>query len=265
MIQTSSGTVYGQRFWRKDIGVAIVVLAALALGISIGGGRRATSARLPAPSRQVLTAGALALALLYAVVSWPSVHAVAEARASIGAREWVEAASDAVSSDPGRTFVGTPVPARIVSTAFGDAALSSHVLPLFGADQEQFDQPATAWWVLDQRGAAQPVTFIGESGGAVGRVPGCGVAARGQPVTLAVPPVPEARVGQVRAVRLAYYAALASTVVIESGDRRAELDLAAGVGYAYLPFPQFSGEIRLGGLAGDQALCIAELAVGSVG
>jgi hypothetical protein len=33
MIQTSSGTVYGQRFWRKDIGVAIVVLVALALGL----------------------------------------------------------------------------------------------------------------------------------------------------------------------------------------------------------------------------------------
>jgi hypothetical protein len=33
MIQTSSGTLYGQRFWRKDVGVAIVVLVALALGL----------------------------------------------------------------------------------------------------------------------------------------------------------------------------------------------------------------------------------------
>lgn len=32
MIQTEFGTIYGQRFWRKDIGVAIVVLLALALG-----------------------------------------------------------------------------------------------------------------------------------------------------------------------------------------------------------------------------------------
>jgi hypothetical protein len=33
MIQTEQGTVYGQRFLRKDIGVAIVVLIALALGL----------------------------------------------------------------------------------------------------------------------------------------------------------------------------------------------------------------------------------------
>ena len=33
MIQTEHGTVYGQRFLRKDIGVAIVVLIALALGL----------------------------------------------------------------------------------------------------------------------------------------------------------------------------------------------------------------------------------------
>ena len=33
MIQTSSGTVYGQRFLRKDIGVAIVVGVALAIGL----------------------------------------------------------------------------------------------------------------------------------------------------------------------------------------------------------------------------------------
>jgi len=33
MIQTEHGTIYGQRFLRKDIGVAIVVLIALALGL----------------------------------------------------------------------------------------------------------------------------------------------------------------------------------------------------------------------------------------
>jgi hypothetical protein len=33
MIQTEQGTVYGQRFLRKDVGVAIVVLIALALGL----------------------------------------------------------------------------------------------------------------------------------------------------------------------------------------------------------------------------------------
>lgn len=32
MIQTEFGTIYGQRFWRKDVGVAIVVVLALALG-----------------------------------------------------------------------------------------------------------------------------------------------------------------------------------------------------------------------------------------
>lgn len=33
MIQTETGTIYGQRFLRKDVGVAIVVCVALALGL----------------------------------------------------------------------------------------------------------------------------------------------------------------------------------------------------------------------------------------
>jgi hypothetical protein len=245
--------------------VDVVPLAALALGLAIGGGRRLSLPRLSSSARRAMTAGAMALALLYGIVSWPSVHAVAQSRASIGAREWVEAATEAVVVDPSRVFVGTPVPARIVSTAFGDSALSSHVLPLFGVDATRFDQPATEWWVLDQSGAAVPVTFISEIGGEVGRAPGCGVAIRGQPVTLPVPAVPAPRVGQVRAVRLSYYSAGPATVVIESGDLRTELDLPPGIGYAYLPYPAVSGELRIGGLTDDQAVCIAALGVGSVG
>jgi len=35
MIQTEQGTIYGQRFLRKDVGVVIVVLIALALGLVV--------------------------------------------------------------------------------------------------------------------------------------------------------------------------------------------------------------------------------------
>ena len=245
--------------------VDVVPLAALALVLAIAGGRRAPLPRLGAPARAVLTRGALALGLVYAVVAWPSVYAVAESRASVGARAWVESAVEEVQADESRVLVGTPVPARIVSTAFGQAALSSHVLQLFGVDAARFDRPSTSWWVVDGSGRVVPVTYIVEAGGEVGSVPGCGIALDGRPVSLEVPAVPEPRPGQVRAVRLSYYTARPATLVVDWQGSRAELDLPAGVGYAYLPSDGTGGRLALGGLGADEAVCIAALHVGSAG
>jgi len=245
--------------------VDVVPVAALALALAIGGGRRGAAARLGAPARRLLTRGAFALGLLYAVVAWPSVYAVGESRASIGAQEWVGTALAGIEADPGRVLVGTPVPPRIVSTAFGDAALSSHVLALFGVDPDRFDRASSSWWVVNSEGRVVPVTYIVEAGGQVGRVPGCGVALGGRPTQLDVPAVPEPKPGQIRATRLSYYSARPATVVVEAGGTRSELDLPAGLGYAYLPSDGSGGTLTVGGLGADEAVCIAALHVGSVG
>jgi hypothetical protein len=99
----------------------------------------------------------------------------------------------------------------------------------------------------------------------VGSVPGCGVALGGRPASFDVPAVPGPRPGQVRAVRLSYYSARPVTVMLDADGATTELDLPAGVGYAYLPSDGKGGRITLGGLGVDQGVCIAEVQVGSVG
>ncbi len=245
--------------------VDVVVLAGLALALAIGGGRRRDVPRLGPGARQVMTRGALALGLLYALVSWPSIYGVGESRASIGAEKWVTTALAGLDEDPSRVIVGTPLPSNLVYTGFEEAALSSRVLPLFGADPSRFDRPSTDWWVVRGAGQVVPVVFIVEAGGPVGSVPGCGVALGGRPTELDVPSVPEPKPGQIRATRLSYYSARPATVVVEAGGARSELDLPAGLGYAYLPSDGTGGTLTLGGLGADEAVCIADLHVGSVG
>jgi hypothetical protein len=245
--------------------VDLVPIAGLALAALIAGGGRQPAPRVTAAGRRVLTSGAVMLALLYGAIAWPSWFGVAESRAAVDAQGWVGTALSEIESSPERVIADGLVPPRISLGIFGDTARVSRVLGLFGAPAARFGQPSTDWWVVRGDGRLAPSGFTVEAGGPVGSIPGCGIALRGRPVRVGIPAAPQPRPGQTRAVRLSYYSSAPATLVVDSGAERAELDLAAGLGYAYLPSDGSGGSLTLGGLGPDQVVCIATVEIGSVG
>ncbi len=243
--------------------VDVVPVAALGLALAVAGGRR-DRPRLGVAARDTFKRLVPWAAAMYLVVAWPSIFYVAEARATIGARQWTEQALAEAATDADRVLASTAVPDRIVSPTFGVDARSSHVLGSFGVSPDRFDQPATQWWRFADEGALVPASIWVLTGRSLDGDPGCGVPVRGTPVTLSVPEADELAATQVDVVRFAYYSARDLTTVVESADHVWEVDLTAGLGHVYLPGAELSATVRFGGLSPDEAFCLTTVERGIV-
>ncbi len=244
--------------------VDVVPVAALAVAVAMAGGRRAPAPRTSPAVRRAATLAAAPVALLYAVVAWPSIFFVAESRASLGVAEWVSASVSTLAEEPSRVFVAGYVPPAVVAPAFGDGARASNVLRPFGVDGDRFDAPASEWWRLNGAGAPEPALFVPTGGGPVGSG-SCGLPLRGIPLRIQVPDAPPAAGAGVRAVRISWYAATDETVVVESATGRWEVDLNGRLGYLFIALEDAGDELILGGLPVGQALCVTAVELGEAG
>ena len=245
--------------------VDLVPFVALALALLISGGRRQADERLGRRARRALVAIAPAFVVIYALVSWPSVYAVADSRATRQADAWISRALGELGDHPDRVMVNGRVPSRLVSDVFGDDARVRPVLGSFGIPSSRFGQPASSWWRLDDNGELQPAVFVPVDVLVDDDASNCAIPVATSPVRVALPPRGATDGAGVQTVRMSWYSEAALTPVIQSGEERWEVPLIGGLGYLLLPRDLLSDEVVIGGLAPGEALCITRVEVGEAG
>lgn len=245
--------------------IDLVPIAALALGLLIAGGSSTGSPRMGERPRRALTWAAPAVVIAYALVSWPSVYAVAASRASQGVDDWVLSALSSMERNPERVVVNGLVPPRVLTSAVGDEARIASVLAPFGVPESRFDAPAGEWWRLTDDGSLEPALFVPLRALVEESPSGCAVPVRGEPVAIEIPPVPDPPGSGVPVVRLGWFSGQSLVPVLQSGNQRWEFPLVDGLGFIVMPLASLGDELLIGGLGPGERFCLTEVDVGVMG
>lgn len=245
--------------------VDLVPVAALALALLIAGGAAVASPRLGEGPRRALAWAAPMVVVVYALVSWPSVYAVAASRASQGVDDWVLSAVSSLERHPERVVVDGLVPPRVLTSSVGDEARVSAVLAPFGVPASRFDVPAGEWWRLSDDGELEPAVFVPVRALVREAPSGCAVPVRGEPVELDIAPLSDAPGSGVPVVRLGWFSAQTLVPVLQSGDQRWEFPLVDGLGFIVMPLASVGDELIIGGLGPGEEFCLTAVDVGVMG
>lgn len=251
--------------------VDLVPIAGLALALLIAGGSPSVEPRIGAGPRRALGWAAPLLVIVYALVTWPSVYAVAASRASLAVDTWVGNALASLAEHPDRVVVDGLVPPRVLTPDVGDAARAASVLAPFGVPKSRFDMPAAEWWRIGDNGTLEPALFVPLSEPVEEIASGCAVPVRGQPVAFEIPLLQDSPGSGVPAVRIGWYSSQTLVPIISSGGERWEFPLVDGLGYivfpidAIAPVDESTGELIIGGLGPEESLCVTGIAVGVMG
>jgi len=245
--------------------VEIIPIAALALAVLIAGGRPRGYPRWGEGPRRALIWAAPVMVVVYALVSWPSVYAVAQSRASLDVEAWVTGALASLEEHPDRILVNTPVPSRVLTPEVGDEARVAQVLAPFGVPATRFDAPALEWWRLAADASLEPAAFFPLQQLLGGDNSGCALPVRGEPVVVSAVTPMKAQGSGVPVVRITWFSAKDVVTVIQSGDQRWEVPLVDGLGFVVLPAEALSEEIIIGGLGAGEQFCVSRVEFGVMG
>ena len=245
--------------------VDLVPIAALALALLIAGGVTVATPRLGERPRRALTWAAPLVVIVYALVSWPSIYAVAASRASLGVDDWVLRAVSSLERNPERVVVDGLVPPRVLTSSVGEEARVAAVLAPFGVPQTRFDAPAGEWWRLTNDGALEPAVFVPVRALVEEAPSGCAVPVRGEPVAIDIPSLPDPPGSGVPVVRLGWFSAQALVPVLQSGAQRWEFPLVDGLGFIVVPLESVSDELIIGGLGPGEEFCLTAVDIGVMG
>lgn len=251
--------------------VDLIPVAGLALGVLVAGGTPPDEPRLGVSARRALGWATPLLVIVYALIAWPSVYAVAASRASLGIDSWVGNALASLEEHPERVVVDGLVPPRVLTPEVGDAARVATVLAPFGVPSGRFDAPAAQWWRFGDDGTLEPALFVPLSEPVEQVASGCAVAVRGEPVAFDIPLLQDPPGSGVPVVRIGWYSSQTLVPIISSGGERWEFPLVDGLGFVIFPLDviasidEFSGELIVGGLGPEESFCVTSIEVGVMG
>lgn len=245
--------------------VDLVPVAALALAVLIAGGAAVAAPRLGERPGRALAWAAPVIVIVYALVSWPSIYAVAASRASLGVDDWVLRAVTSLESNPERVVVDGLVPPRVLTSSVGDEARIAAVLAPFGVPPSRFDVPAGEWWRLTDDGELEPAVFVPVRALVTEAPSGCAVPVRGEPVAIDIPALPDPPGSGVPVIRLGWFSAESLVPVLQSGGERWEFPLVDGLGFIVLPLASVEGELIIGGLGPGEEFCLTAVDIGVMG
>jgi hypothetical protein len=215
-----------------------VVVAALCLGLAFVPVRgvatespAARSAPFRLPRHVHAPAAVLVLLVIYANSAWITTTAQADAMRRDEARDWVRATERTVRDRPGQVIFDGPVPEYVIASFFGDEARVSRALAAAPVNP-LFDRPTDDLHMIDGLGAARPVDMRAAASATTGPVPNCGWAARGTaPIDV---PLDRAVPAGRWVVRIGYYTATATPIVVTVGVSGQRATLASGLHYLYV-------------------------------